>query len=217
MRGRADRVRTIGEMLTFAAAGRTVPVEVRHSPRARHARILVRSACRIELVVPPRVHDRDLDGMLESHRAWIERALAREESRPHLGLDGLIWLEGAPVPRPRGDVERWYRERARTAATETATREAARLGVDFDRVRIADQRTRWGSCSRKRTLSFSWRLVVAPRSVLDYVVVHELCHLRHHDHSRRFWAALGEARPTWRAEAGWLRAHGRELGAYRWD
>jgi len=204
-------------VLTFAAAGRTVPVEVRRSPRARHARILVRSASRLELVVPRRAREGDLDGLLESHRAWIERALAREERRPQIGLDGGHWLHGSLVPAPRGDVERWYREQARAAATETATREAARLGVRFERIRIADQRTRWGSCSRVRTLSFSWRLVVAPRSVLDYVVVHELCHLRHHDHSRRFWAALERARPTWRAEAGWLRAHGRELGAYRWE
>ena len=204
-------------MLTFAVAGRTVPVEVRRSQRARHARILVRSASRLELVVPRRARERDLDGVLESHRAWIERALAREERRPQLGLDGGLWLHGSPVLAPRGDVERWYRERARAAATDTATREAARLGVGFERIRIADQRTRWGSCSRARTLSFSWRLVVAPRQVLDYVVVHELCHLRHADHSQRFWDSLEQARPTWRAEAGWLRAHGRELGAYRWE
>ena len=204
-------------MLIFAAAGRTVPVEVRRSQRVRHARILVRSASRLELVVPRRARERDLDGLLESHRPWIERALAREESRPQLGLDGGLWLHGWPVLAPQGDVERWYREQARAAATDTATREAARLGVRFERIRIADQRTRWGSCSRTRTLSFSWRLVVAPRPVLDYVVVHELCHLRHPDHSQRFWDSLQQARPTWRAEAGWLRAHGRELGAYRWE
>ena len=214
---RADEGRTIDGVLTFAAVGRAVPVEVRRSPRARHARILVRSASRLELVVPRHARERDFGGMLESHRAWIERALAREERRPRLGLDGGLWLHGAAVASPRGDVERWYREHARSAVTETATREAARLGVRFERIRIADQRTRWGSCSRAGTLSFSWRLVVAPRAVLDYVVVHELCHVRHHDHSQRFWDALERARPTGPTEAGWLRVHGRELGAYRWE
>ncbi|MDQ3823259.1 MAG: M48 family metallopeptidase, partial [Actinomycetota bacterium] len=94
-------------------------------------------------------------------------------------------------------------------------REAARLGVAYERIAIRDQRTRWGSCSRRGTLSFNWRLVLAPTGVLEYVVVHELCHLREPNHSRRFWALLESARPGYRAERQWLRRHGWELLAYR--
>ena len=78
-----------------------------------------------------------------------------------------------------------------------------------------DQRTRWGSCSSRGTLSFNWRLALAPLEVLDYVVVHELCHLREANHSPRFWRLVGERRPGWREQRAWLREHGAELLAFR--
>ena len=111
-------------------------------------------------------------------------------------------------------TEREGRRLARRAVAETATREAARLGVAFKRITIRDTRSRWGSCSTTGTLSFSWRLVLAPREILDYVVVHELCHLRHHDHSSRFWAFVAEAWPKYHEHKAWLDAHGWELLAY---
>ena len=95
-----------------------------------------------------------------------------------------------------------------------AAREAARLGLVYARIAVRDQRTRWGSCSTRGTLSFSWRLALAPPEVLDYVVVHELLHLREHNHSRAFWRLLDEHRPSWREQADWLRAHGEELQAF---
>ena len=85
----------------------------------------------------------------------------------------------------------------------------------YARIAIRGQRTRWGSCSSRGTLSFNWRLALAPPSVLDYVVVHELCHLREPNHSPRFWALVAERRPGWRAERDWLREHGEELLAFR--
>jgi len=72
-----------------------------------------------------------------------------------------------------------------------------------------------GSCSQSGTLSFNWRLVLAPVEVLDYVVVHELCHLRVPNHSRRFWALVEHHRPHWRLQRGWLREYGPELLAFR--
>ena len=92
--------------------------------------------------------------------------------------------------------------------------EAARLGVRYARIRIADQRTRWGSCSRTGTLSFNWRLVLAPHPVLEYAAVHELCHLVVSDHSPGFWQVVERARPGYREERRWLRDHGHELLAY---
>jgi predicted metal-dependent hydrolase len=87
--------------------------------------------------------------------------------------------------------------------------------VSFDRLAIRDQRTRWGSCSSRRTLSFNWRLVLAPPEVLDYVAVHELCHLRVPNHSARFWRLVEQRRPGYREPRAWLARHGWELLAYR--
>ena len=92
---------------------------------------------------------------------------------------------------------------------------APSLGVAHKAIRIRDQRTLWGSCSPRGTLSFNWRLVLAPFDVLDYVVVHELCHLREPNHSRRFWRLVEEHRPHWRAQRDWLHEHGAELLAFR--
>ena len=93
--------------------------------------------------------------------------------------------------------------------------EAPALGVSYGRVEIRDQRTLWGSCSPSGTLSFNWRLVLAPFEVMDYVVVHELCHLREPNHSARFWRLVASRRPAWRKQRDWLSDHGPELLAFR--
>ena len=103
----------------------------------------------------------------------------------------------------------------RELVSALAEEEAERLGVAYRRIRIGGQRTLWGSCSPGGTLSFNWRLVLAPFAVLDYVVVHELCHLRFLDHSRRFWGLVEGRRPHWREQRDWLREHGPELLAFR--
>jgi predicted metal-dependent hydrolase len=100
---------------------------------------------------------------------------------------------------------------ARGDARRLLELEAPRIGVDFTGPRIADQKSLWGSCSPDGLISLNWRLVMAPREVLRYVVVHELCHRRHLNHSQRFWNLVERQMPdygTWRA---WLRTHGAEL------
>ncbi len=104
---------------------------------------------------------------------------------------------------------------ARRVISNLAREEAERIGVVYHRIRIGGQRTLWGSCSTRGTLSFNWRLVLAPHEVLDYVVVHELCHLRVPNHSREFWALVERHRPGWRRRRDWLRDHGSELLAFR--
>ena len=104
---------------------------------------------------------------------------------------------------------------ARELISALAAEEAERLGVAYRRIRIGGQRTLWGSCSPGGTLSFNWRLVLAPAEVLDYVVVHELCHLRVPNHSRRFWELVEWRRPHWHEQRDWLREHGPELLAFR--
>jgi len=140
-------------------------------------------------------------GLLDSHRDWIAGERARQV--PRLGLhSGAV-------------SEQDVRRAARELVTMVAEEEAAALGVAYRRIELRDQRTRWGSCSSRGTLSFNWRLVLAPFEVLDYIVVHELCHLREPNHSPRFWRLVASRRPGWRRQRDWLNEHGPELLAFR--
>ena len=128
--------------------------------------------------------------------------------------DGRLVVRGRDVDAEAA-ILRWYRRVARERIGAAVEREAERLGVAPGALSIRDQRSRWGSCSRRGGLSFSWRLVLAPPEVLDYVVVHELCHLVQPNHSPAFWGLVDQALPGWRDQAGWLRDHGQELRAFR--
>ena len=105
-------------------------------------------------------------------------------------------------------LEKQYRSLARECITRRASYYAAQLGVTYSSIRIAEQKTRWGSCSSRGTLSFHWRLVLAPPAVMDYVVVHEVCHLIHMDHSPDFWAEVESLMPDYKVYKTWLRKNG---------
>ena len=145
--------------------------------------------------------ENEIDRIIDSHRAWL--AAERAKQRPRLRLD----------PRFVSEVE--ARLAVRELVAMLVEEEAPEIGVSPARIQIRDQRSRWGSCSTRGTLSFNWRLVLAPFDVLDYVVVHELCHLREPNHSRRFWSLVEKRRPDWRAQRDWLHEHGPELLAFR--
>jgi predicted metal-dependent hydrolase len=225
---------------------RELIVCVRESDRAQMMRIIVGPRRPIEAIVPAGTPDAAVEAFLASKRGWIERKVAVAEEiarRPRvLGLHEKIWLEGEPLQiehvggaLPRAElrdgvlhvggqkheaaaaIERWYRREARRRVTAVVEREAARLALRFNSLAIRDQRTRWGSCSRKGNLSFSWRLLIAPPKVLEYVAVHELLHLREPNHSKAFWRIIESARPGWQDEARWLREHGQELREYAVD
>ena len=85
------------------------------------------------------------------------------------------------------------------------------LGVTYATISIRDQKTRWGSCSSKGNLSFSWRLILAPPKVLDYVVVHELCHRKEMNHSPRFWVLVESMIPDYKTHRKWLKENGEKL------
>ncbi len=88
---------------------------------------------------------------------------------------------------------------------------APMLGVHPGKISIRDQKTRWGSCSSSGTLSFNWRLILAPPQVLDYVVVHELSHMRQMNHSKAFWSTVESIMPDYKQWDQWLKDHGKEL------
>ena len=115
----------------------------------------------------------------------------------------------------RGDLrdalERWYRRRAHAEIAPRLDAACARAGASYDRLSIRGQRTRWASCSSSGTMSFNWRLLLAPEEILDYVVEHEVAHLERPDHSDRFWSLLASRWPEWREHEAWLRRHGHAL------
>jgi len=197
---------------------RVVEIPVRVSRRARKLSIHVDVMRNVEIVVPPRTSQDDVDSLLLEHRAWLERELAKPPKTFHLGLqrNDVVWIGGLALPAPRiPSLDAWYREQAGVEVTGAVEREAKRLGVTYMSVTIRDQLTRWGSCSKKGALSFNWRLILAPPAILTYVVVHELCHRIRHDHSAEFWETVAAARPTYKEERDWLSEHGPELLAYR--
>ena len=115
-------------------------------------------------------------------------------------------------PAARDLVISWLAERALETAEELVRRYAPRLGKRPRSLRIGDQKTLWGSCSPRDVISLNWRLVSAPPEVFEYVVVHELCHLRQRNHGPRFWALVEELMPDYRQRRAWLKEHGVGLG-----
>lgn len=112
-------------------------------------------------------------------------------------------------------VERFLRKTAKQDLSDAVIRYCQILNVEARRVTVKDTRSRWGSCTSDGRLAFSWRLIMAPREVLEYVAAHECAHLLEMNHSPAFWAHVTICRPHWKAERAWLRKHGRDLHAVR--
>jgi predicted metal-dependent hydrolase len=119
--------------------------------------------------------------------------------------DGHFQLASMPPSEARQTLIAWYKRQARTVLEERVRVHAARLGYLPGQVRISSARTRWGSCSSSGTLSFTWRLVMAPLAAVDYVVVHELVHLSIKNHSQDFWKRVAAAYPSWATARQWLK------------
>ncbi len=213
-----------------------VVYRVRRSDRARRVRVTVDPARGIEVVLPRRAPEREAAAAIRELRPWIDRRVAelagaraavqaRGDTVPYLGQ--TLALRGEPgrsrVTR-RGDVlfvpegtardralERWYRRAARSEIEPRLNRACALAGTAYSTLTIRGQRTRWASCSRTGSMSFNWRLLLAPEPVLDYVVWHEVCHLEIMDHSPRFWRLLAARSPGYREQLRWLRANGATL------
>lgn len=111
----------------------------------------------------------------------------------------------------RKKLEQLYKNLAREAVIERVEFFKLQLGVDYNQIRLKEQTRRWGSCSKKGNLNFNWKLVMAPPDVIDYVVVHELCHLRHMNHSRDFWRCVETLMPDYRESRLWLKKNGWQL------
>ena len=174
----------------------------------------------------------------ERSRSWIEERVRSRGGLIHLEPGHMLPFRGVPheirhvesrrglvsadhvrciiqVPGEAQHVRRrlldFLKAEAREDLTHATNYYAERMGVDYRRITIRDQRSRWGSCSASGELSYSWRLILAPDYVLDYVAAHEVAHLRHLDHSQRFWRlVLTHCQGAAKAK-NWLRAHGQDV------
>ena len=224
---------------------RVMPYRVRQSSRARRLRVTV-SAEGVQVVVPLRTPETEIDAYLDRYRDWIVRkwdavdaVLARHpgpdrladgvsiplrgEPRPLrvicgsgagprvvFGPEILVRLSPSPPERDReselqGLLERGLRHEARADALELIARHGPPNGLHPTTIRIKGQKRLWGSCSNRGVINLNWRLILAPRRILEYVVVHELCHLREPHHRRSFWQLVERILPDYEARWRWLR------------
>lgn len=208
---------------------------VRH-PRARRYVLRVSPSMEAVVTVPRRGSLREGRRFAEAHRAWLARERATlvatiERSRP-LSIGDSVLLSGVPhriirqdtrtlqvgahrVPLANGSVNesvrRWLRGVARAELPSRLHQLAVEHGLGVQSVSVRNQRTRWGSCSSDGRISLNWRLVQMPEDVRDYVLLHELMHLRVRNHSPRFWREVERVCPRYEEARRWLRVQGRDL------
>ena len=142
--------------------------------------------------------------------ASYKLAIVRGQAQA-LILRDQFYLAQSALPDAESVFRDWYKRQALQVIYERVKWYAERNGYHYRRVRITDARTRWGSCGRGGSLNFSWRLALAPLRVIDYVVVHELVHLEHRNHSRAFWNQVKLLAPDYQQQINWLKANGHTL------
>jgi predicted metal-dependent hydrolase len=217
------------------------PLEVVRNARARRYVLRVRPDGSVRVTIPRHGTKRDALLFARDQAEWIARQRARvaANARPpdpwragrllwlrgelvplSVTTDGSqahVWVGGGGVPVVAGTtcLRRTVHAHLRAKATDELPPRvrglAAEHGLTIVTVTIRDQRTRWGSCSTSGRISLNWRLVQMPAHVRDYVIVHELMHLRQANHSRKFWKLVEAAYPSFREAKAWLRRHGSEL------
>lgn len=160
----------------------------------RDGRVIVR--------VPNRFTQKEIDSVLEKHRAWIEKNLQKQQAQQ---------TEAAALPPLTQADLLSLGKRAAEIIPQRAAHFAKLIGVDYGRITIRAQRTKWGSCSAQGNLSFNCLLLLAPPEVLDSVVVHELCHRKQMNHSPAFYREVCRVMPDYDYWHGWLKEHGAAL------
>lgn len=187
------------------------------------------------MTVPRRYTLQDVNEALYIHENWIGRQLGElltdldrisPDAIPYQGdgypimpspiklvlfQDGEFLAPGKSREARKEAVRGWMTKQARPAFSNAVAERALEMGVSPSRVIVRDQKRRWGSCSSKRTISLNWRLIMAPEEILDYIIIHELAHLRHMNHSRRFWTLVERHCPDYPECEQWISDEGRRL------
>lgn len=137
-------------------------------------------------------------------------ALVEDQPEP-LVLSDQFYLSKSVLPSAGSIFKEWYKQQAFQVITERVKWYAAQNGYNYQRVKIMDARTRWGSCGPRGSMNFSWRLAMAPVRVIDYVVVHELVHLKEKNHSKAYWNKVKLLMPDYQQQINWLNTNGHTL------
>jgi predicted metal-dependent hydrolase len=220
-----------------------VEVHLKRSARARRFSLRVsRLDGKVTLSMPLRAREGEALAFLRGHEDWLRQALlAMPESalRP-VGHGAVIPVEGREVMLAAGTGRRvhveddkllvpgdpttvgprvaaWLKVLARDRLAKASTRYAGLVGRTYATLALRDTRSRWGSCSPDGRLMYSWRLVMAPPAVLDYVAAHEVAHLVELNHSAAYWAVVSRICPGWQVQRAWLHAHGQTLHRLRFQ
>ena len=173
-----------------------VLVFVRH-PRARRYLIRVTDDGTVRVTIPRRGSQREAAAFAAREQAWIDKQLRIRRTKN----------EGLDSNDERQKVDRELIARARRELPPRLLELASRHGLTVSSISIRNQRSRWGSCSRSGRICLNWRLVTMPDDVRDYVLIHELMHLKRMDHSSKFWKLVAEACPQYQDARRWLRRH----------
>ena len=224
--------------------GASLRIALRRRPTARRITLRVSAATgEVVITLPSRTPVNTAQRFAASHSGWIAARLARLPARVVFEPDADVPLRGVPhrvylretrsgaacveqvgaetvisIACEPAHVARRVRDflvrEARRDLMEAVERYAERMGERPARITLRDTRSRWGSCTARRELNFSWRLILAPPMVLDYLVAHEMAHLREMNHSARFWALLRDLCPAVDAAEAWLKRSGSSLHRY---
>jgi predicted metal-dependent hydrolase len=219
-----------------------VPVLYRRHPRARRYLLRLRSDKTVVVTLPRRGSLEFARRFAASRKAWLEKQWKILEARPaaaavlqpgmavlfrgraaplegredtngfHIRFDDIQIRLAAPVGNLRPAVEKHLRAMAQRELNLRAWELARAHAAPVRRVVVRNQKTRWGSCSRRGTISLNWRLIQVPESVRDYIILHELMHLRQLNHSPRFWAEVEKVCPDYRLAEQWLKKHSAQVG-----
>ena len=214
-----------------------IEIELRHSARARRMSLRVSQLDgRVTLTVPRFVSDRKAMGFAREREVWLRGHLDGVARARPVVLGGTVPFEGREVPVVAGSgrgvrlrdsvfkvppeqagprLEAFLKAMARDRLAAASDSYAAQLGRTYSQITLRDTRSRWGSCSSKGDLMFSWRLIMAPPEVLDYVAAHEVAHLEEMNHSSAFWAVVARLFPDHRRCRDWLAENGAALHRVR--
>lgn len=218
-----------------------IDIALRRSARARRFSLRVsRLDGRVTLSMPLRAREADALRFAREQADWIRSALADMPSFRTIAPGDLLPVEGRNLVltlgtgrsvRVEGEslvvpgeatmagarVAAFLKVLARDRLAQACDHHAARLGRPYSRLTLRDTRSRWGSCAHNGALMFSWRLVMAPPVVLDYVAAHEVAHLAEMNHSPDFWAIVEQLCPDWKRHRAWLHRNGQALHALRFE
>ncbi|RIK85445.1 MAG: hypothetical protein DCC69_09815 [Hyphomicrobiales bacterium] len=228
-------------------AGRELPLRVVENARAKRLTLRIDAGGRgLRVTVPPGLRQGEVDRFLDRHRDWLELKLARLPDRPQLRAGVKMPLRGRPhliVHRPgrRGTVTAgeedgrpalyvhgeaahlprrladFLKREARKDIEPLVAKHAASLGKRAKAIRFKDTSSRWGSCTADGALSFSWRIMMAPPAVIDYLVAHEVAHLKEMNHGPDFWALCRGLCPRTEEARAWLKRNGAALQAIAFE